>query len=104
MSRSIARWSCGISLWSAALNLGLCTPWRFALFFPVLRVPKLRVPELVPGEIARKSHYKIGQAAPMHVGMVVVGVDYGHAGQMTLDEITGGSPSGATTIAGGLGH
>ena len=35
--------------------------------------------------------------------MVVVGLDYGHAGQMTLDEITGGSPYGATTIAGGDG-
>jgi NAD(P)H dehydrogenase (quinone) len=30
-------------------------------------------------------------------------MDYGHAGQMTLDEITGGSPYGATTIAGGDG-
>src|SRR6266702_4621081 len=28
----------------------------------------------------------------MHFGMVIVGLDYGHAGQMTLDEITGGSP------------
>src|SRR5580693_9353063 len=37
----------------------------------------------------------------LHFGMVVVGLDYGHAGQMTLDEITGGSPYGATTIAGG---
>jgi len=35
--------------------------------------------------------------------MVIVGLDYGHAGQMTLDEITGGSPYGATTIAGGDG-
>ena len=35
--------------------------------------------------------------------MVVVGLDYGHAGQMTLDEITGGSPYGATTITGGDG-
>ena len=33
----------------------------------------------------------------LHFGMVVVGLDYGHAGQMTLDEITGGSPYGATT-------
>ena len=32
---------------------------------------------------------------------MVVGLDYGHAGQMTLDEITGGSLYGATTIAGG---
>jgi NAD(P)H dehydrogenase (quinone) len=47
VSRSIARWSCGISLWLAALNLGSCTPW------------------LVPEEIARKSHYKIDQAAPI---------------------------------------
>jgi PPK2 family polyphosphate:nucleotide phosphotransferase len=39
----------------------------------------------------------------LHFGMVIVGLDYGHAGQMTLDEITGGSPYGATTIAGGNG-
>jgi NAD(P)H dehydrogenase (quinone) len=39
----------------------------------------------------------------LHFGMVVVGLDYGHAGQMTLDEITGGSPYGATTITGGNG-
>jgi NAD(P)H dehydrogenase (quinone) len=135
-----------------------------------------RVPELVPDEVARKSHYKMDQAAPiatiddlaaydaiivgtgtrfgrlssqmanfldqagglwmrgalhgkvggaftstgtqhggqettlfsiitnlLHFGMVVVGLDYGHAGQATLDEITGGSPYGATTIAGGDG-
>src|ERR1700739_273285 len=36
----------------------------------------------------------------LHFGMVIVGLDYGHAGQMTLQEITGGSPYGATTIAG----
>ena len=39
----------------------------------------------------------------LHFGMVIVGLDYGHAGQMTLDEITGGSPYGATTIAGSDG-
>jgi NAD(P)H dehydrogenase (quinone) len=39
----------------------------------------------------------------MHFGMVIVGLDYGHAGQMTLSEVTGGSPYGATTIAGGDG-
>jgi NAD(P)H dehydrogenase (quinone) len=39
----------------------------------------------------------------LHFGMVIVGLDYGHAGQMTLHEITGGSPYGATTIAGGDG-
>lgn len=136
-----------------------------------------RVPELVPEEIARTSHFKLDQEAPiakveelanydaivvgvgtrfgrmasqmanfldqagglwmqgalhgkvggaftstatqhggqettlfsiitnlLHFGMVVVGLDYGHAGQMTLDEITGGSPYGATTIAGGQGQ
>ena len=39
----------------------------------------------------------------LHFGMVIVGLDYGHAGQMTLDEITGGSPYGATTITGSDG-
>jgi len=135
-----------------------------------------RVPELVPEEVARNSHYKMDQAAPiakvadlpnydaiiigtgtrfgrltsqmanfldqagglwasgalngkvggvftstatqhggqeatllslipnlLHFGMVVVGLPYSFAGQMTLDEITGGSPYGATTIAGGDG-
>jgi NAD(P)H dehydrogenase (quinone) len=135
-----------------------------------------RVPDLVPEEVARKSHYKVDQVAPvakiedlanydavivgagtrfgrlnsqmanfldqagglwargalngkvggaftstgtqhggqettlfsiitnlLHFGMVVVGLDYGYAGQMTLAEITGGSPYGATTIAGGDG-
>src|SRR6266699_1907673 len=135
-----------------------------------------RVPELVREEVARKSHYKLDQAAPiakvdelanydaiivgagtrfgrlssqmanfldqagglwmrgalhgkvggaftssatqhggqettlfsiitnlLHFGMTVVGLNYGFAGQMKLDEITGGSPYGATTIAGGDG-
>ena len=39
----------------------------------------------------------------LHFGMVVVGLDYGHAGQMTLDEIVGGAPYGASTITGGDG-
>ena len=135
-----------------------------------------RVPELVPAEIAKASHYKVDQAAPvariedlagydaiivgtgtrfgriasqmanfldqagglwakgalhgkvggafastatqhggqettlfsiitnlLHFSMVIVGLNYGFAGQMRLDEITGGSPYGATTIAGGDG-
>jgi len=40
----------------------------------------------------------------LHFGMVIVGLNYGFSGQMTLDEITGGSPYGATTIAGGQGQ
>ncbi|HQR88180.1 MAG: NAD(P)H:quinone oxidoreductase, type IV [Caulobacter sp. 12-67-6] len=39
----------------------------------------------------------------LHFGMVIVGLDYGHADQMRIDEVTGGSPYGATTIAGGDG-
>ena len=40
----------------------------------------------------------------MHFGMVIVGLPYSHQGQMTLDEVVGGSPYGATTIAGGQGQ
>ena len=39
----------------------------------------------------------------LHFGMVVVGLPYSFQGQMRLDEVTGGSPYGATTIAGGDG-
>ena len=35
----------------------------------------------------------------LHHGMVIVGLPYSETRQMTLDEITGGSPYGATTIA-----
>lgn len=40
----------------------------------------------------------------LHFGMVIVGLPYSHAGQMRIDEITGGAPYGATTIAGGRGE
>lgn len=135
-----------------------------------------RVPELVPEEVARKSHFKLDQPAPiatvdelanydaiiigaptrfgnmpaqmknfldqtgglwatgklvgkvgsvftstatqhggqestilathtvlLHHGMVIVGLPYAFQGQMKLDEVTGGSPYGASTIAGGDG-
>jgi len=135
-----------------------------------------RVPELVPEEVAQKSHFKTDQAAPvaevadlahydaiivgtptrfgnmaaqmknfldqtgglwatgklvgkvgsvftstatqhggqestilstqtvlLHHGMVIVGLPYAWQGQMTLAEISGGSPYGASTIAGGDG-
>ena len=39
----------------------------------------------------------------LHHGMVVAGLPYAWAGQMTLDEITGGTPYGASTITGGDG-
>ena len=132
-----------------------------------------RVPETVPEEVARKSGYKVEQAAPvatvaelesydaivvgtgtrygrissqmaafldqtgglwargalngkvgaaftstatqhggqettlysiitnlLHLGMVIVGLPYSFKGMTTLDEVVGGSPYGATTIAG----
>jgi NAD(P)H dehydrogenase (quinone) len=135
-----------------------------------------RVPELVPEAVARASHYKVDQAAPVatpddllgydaiivgtgtrygrmtsqmanfwdqtgglwaqgkligkvgaaftstasqhggqettlmaihtmlfHQGMVQVGLPYSFQGQLRLDEVTGGSPYGATTLAGGDG-
>lgn len=39
----------------------------------------------------------------LHFGMVIVGLDYGFAGQTGLDHAHGGSPYGASTIAGGDG-
>lgn len=39
----------------------------------------------------------------LHHGMILVGLPYAWAGQMKLDEITGGSPYGASTIAAGDG-
>lgn len=135
-----------------------------------------RVPELVPPEVARRSGYKLDQAAPIattqdlthydaiivgtgtrfgrissqmanfldqcgglwaqgalvgkvggaftstatqhggqeltlmsiihnlfHFGMVVVGLPYSFAGQTRMDEVVGGSPYGASTIADGDG-
>lgn len=40
----------------------------------------------------------------LHHGMVVVGLPYAFGGQMSNSEITGGSPYGATTIAGTQGE
>ena len=135
-----------------------------------------RVPELVPEEVARASHYKMDQAAPVaqpgdlveydaiivgvgtrygrmasqmanfwdqtgglwaqgkligkvgsaftstasqhggqettlmaihtmlfHQGMVEVGLPYSFKGQVRLDEVVGGAPYGASTLAGGDG-
>jgi NAD(P)H dehydrogenase (quinone) len=40
----------------------------------------------------------------LHQGMIVVGLPYSFQGQMRIDEITGVSPYGASTIAGGQGE
>ncbi len=40
----------------------------------------------------------------LHQGMVVVGLPYSFQGQMGLEEIKGGSPYGASTIAGAQGE
>lgn len=39
----------------------------------------------------------------LHLGMIIVGLPYSFQGQMGLDEVLGGSPYGASTIAGGDG-
>ncbi|MDD2543160.1 MAG: NAD(P)H:quinone oxidoreductase [Candidatus Cloacimonetes bacterium] len=39
----------------------------------------------------------------LHHGMLIAGLPYSFAGQSTMTEITGGSPYGASTIAGGDG-
>lgn len=39
----------------------------------------------------------------LHFGMVIVGLPYSHQGMLRLDEVVGGAPYGATTIAGGDG-
>jgi NAD(P)H dehydrogenase (quinone) len=39
----------------------------------------------------------------LHHGMVIVGLPYAFAGQMRIDEVSGGSPYGASTITGGDG-
>ncbi|GAA0422309.1 NAD(P)H:quinone oxidoreductase [Massilia aurea] len=40
----------------------------------------------------------------MNLGLTIVGLPYSYQQQMTLDEVAGGSPYGATTIAGGKGE
>ena len=40
----------------------------------------------------------------LHQGFVIVGLPYAFQGQMRMDEITGGSPYGASTIAGASGE
>jgi NAD(P)H dehydrogenase (quinone) len=39
----------------------------------------------------------------LHHGMVIVGLPYSFQGQMRMDEVTGGTPYGASTLAGGDG-
>lgn len=43
-------------------------------------------------------------ASLLHHGFIIVGLPYAFQGQMRIDEVTGGSPYGATTIAGGSGE
>jgi NAD(P)H dehydrogenase (quinone) len=74
-----------------------------------------RVPELVHGKVGgaftSTATQHGGQETTLfsiitnllHFGMTIVGLNYGFAGQMKLDEVTGGSPYGATTITGGDG-
>jgi NAD(P)H dehydrogenase (quinone) len=40
----------------------------------------------------------------LHHGLVIVGLPYSYAGQMSITEMTGGSPYGASTLTGGKGE
>jgi NAD(P)H dehydrogenase (quinone) len=40
----------------------------------------------------------------MHLGLIIVGLPYSHQGMLSLEEIVGGAPYGATTIAGPTGQ
>ncbi|WP_019946253.1 NAD(P)H:quinone oxidoreductase [Hymenobacter aerophilus] len=40
----------------------------------------------------------------LHLGMVIVGLPYAWQGQMGFHEVTGGTPYGASTVAGGQGE
>lgn len=40
----------------------------------------------------------------LHLGLIIVGTPYSHAGLTNMNEITGGSPYGATTLAGADGR
>ena len=39
----------------------------------------------------------------LHFGMIIVGLPYSHQGQSSVEEIVGGAPYGATTVAGSDG-
>jgi len=39
------------------------------------------------------------QTVLLHLGMIIVGLPYSFKGQMRMDQITGGSPYGASTLA-----
>lgn len=50
-------------------------------------------------ETTLMSHY----ASLLHLGMVIVGLPYSCPGLTRMDELTGGTPYGATTVTGGDG-
>jgi NAD(P)H dehydrogenase (quinone) len=39
----------------------------------------------------------------LHQGLIISGLPYSFQGQLKLDEVTGGTPYGASTLAGGDG-
>lgn len=43
-------------------------------------------------------------ATLMHLGMIIVGLPYSYQAQLNIDEVLGGSPYGATTVAGAVGQ
>ena len=51
-----------------------------------------------------KPKRRLGRDSALHGKRSRAGLLYSHAGQMSLDEIVGGAPYGASTIAGGKGE
>ncbi|GAA4377613.1 NAD(P)H:quinone oxidoreductase [Hymenobacter koreensis] len=52
----------------------------------------------------QETTVRSAHTALLHHGMVIVGLPYTWQGQSNIDEMTGGSPYGAGTIAGGKGE
>ncbi|GAB3837035.1 NAD(P)H:quinone oxidoreductase [Hymenobacter jeollabukensis] len=52
----------------------------------------------------QETTIRTAHTALLHHGLIIVGLPYAWQGQMRIDEITGGSPYGASTIAGGKGE
>ena len=66
-----------------------------------------RVPELVPEDVAKASHFKLNQEAPLATpdelvdyDAIIIGTPTRFGNMAALDEITGGTPYGASTVAG----
>src|SRR3546814_14045101 len=85
--------------------LFLCFSFCFLFFFLMIRRPprSTRTDTLFPYTTLFRSTLFSIITNLLHFGMTIVGLDYGYAGQTGVDEVRGGAPYGATTIADGDG-